>query len=798
MTTSDLVPGLLPIAIDGHAYLCEPAYQRQTVPVMRQQADTSTEAGEQSLNPQGLWRRSQESWHHGAGQPFLDGRQGDTPTDPHRFRVSKGLDIWTRGQVSLLHSTLKPLATTNENLYLAVAQTPPTLGELFVLYVADGNDLYAAALPFTLLNTIAFQRGTGWTATNATISTTETWFTLTATAAAAVSATSPTGTAGIPVEEGRRYGYAFQSFYISGGAGRTPQIALKWYDAAGVFLSDSATAVGTIDDDDDPTNGASVFGSAVAPTDAAFAAVHVSFTAASASGEVHWARSVSLGPYENVETLGAPDTWFDADIQAGESAQPIESLATDGTNVWAALGTSGLHRTSTGGGSSTANVPAAPASGQISLVGYANGFLLAAGSAGTSATRQNTLWRVDDPLGTPSLSEIKTHPNTSFAWTFIASGRSCVYAGGNSGGNGEIYKITFDPNTGTLAEAASPASFLPDGETIHALYFYAGTIILGTGRGVRIGQADGAGNIDYGPLIETDWPVRCLEPQDRYCWFGWTKYDGSNSGLGRIDLGYLTDTLTPAWASDLMTADTSQGEVVSVVTMAPYGYTDNQRPPVRVFSVAGEGVYIEDPTSRVASGTLDTGAIRFSTSEPKTTRSIDVRHHALPAGGPISVEMQRDDSGTWETIGSSSTTDSYGPAASLSLLNEEAEAMEFRFTLDRPDNDGEDFSRSPELTRWTAKVLPTPSTIDEMFVFAIQMKERIKTSDGQDRYQDVPAEVTYLKNLERSRAIVEFQVGSETFEGYVAGSEWAGVNWNSPKREFAEGTLQVTMMTARG
>lgn len=798
MTTSPLVPGVLPCAIDGHPYLCEADYERQTVQVIRQQADTSTEVGEQSLTPLGLWRRSQESWHHGAGQDFLDGRQGDTPTDPHRFRSSKGVDIWTRGQVSLLHPTIKVFATTNENLYLAVAHTPPSLGDLFVVFVADGTEVYAAALPFMLINTIALQQGTGWTATNASISTTETWFTLTATSAAVISATSPTGTSGFPVEEGRKYGFVFQSFYISGGAGRVPQISLKWYDASGAHLSDSATATGSADDAADPVNGASVFGSATAPAGAAFAAIHLGYSAASASGEVHWARSVSLGPYENVSAFGAPDTWFSLDIQAGESAQSVESLATDGTYVWAALGTSGLHRTSAGGGASTANVPAAPASGRISLVGYANGFLLAAGSNGVSTLRKNSLWLVEDPLGTPSLSLIKTHPNQNFAWTFIASGRSCVYAGGNSGGNGEIYKITFDPNTGTLASAASPASFLPDGETIHALYFYAGTVILGTGRGVRIGQADGAGNIDYGPLIETDWPVRCLEPQDRYCWFGWTKYDGTNSGLGRIDLGYLTDTLTPAWASDLMTADTSSGDVVAAVTMAPYGYTDNQRPPVRIFSVAGEGAYIEDPTSRVAEGTLDSGAIRFSTSEPKTTRSIDVRHHALPDGASVSVEMQRDASGTWETIGSSDTTDSYGPASSLSLLDEEAEAMEFRFTLDRPDPDGEDFSRSPELTRWTAKVLPLPSTIDETFTLNLVMKSTVETTAGADYPIDVPAEVDHLKTLEQTRRIVEFQLGDDTFEGYVVASQWKGEHWESPKRRFSEGILTVQLQTARG
>src|SRR5688572_10657107 len=116
MTTSALVPGLLPVAIDAHPYLAEATYVRETVQVIRQQADTSSEAGEQTLTPLGLWRRSQESWHHGAGQDFRDGTLGDERPDPHRFRSSKGIDCWTRGQMSLLRPTLKVLSTSNTNL----------------------------------------------------------------------------------------------------------------------------------------------------------------------------------------------------------------------------------------------------------------------------------------------------------------------------------------------------------------------------------------------------------------------------------------------------------------------------------------------------------------------------------------------------------------------------------------------------------------------------------------------------------------------------------------------------------
>lgn len=793
MTTSSEVPGRLPVSVNGHNFLADPPLRR-TIPVAREQADTSTEAGEQSLNRGSLWRRSQESWHHGAGQDFLDGRQGDEPTDPHRFRSSKGLDIWTKGQVSLLHPTLKVYSTTGTNLYLAVGLVP--LFNVFALVVADGTGLYSSPMPFNLLNSIALQTGTGWTATNATIAASTDDLRLTATAAAIVETISPAGTAGIPVEAGREYAFGVRSLHISGGAARTPTVAVRWYTAAGATISTSTPEVAAASDG---AGGVTVYTTEVAPATAAFAALIIAYTAASAIGEIH-EIDAGIGPYDVVDTIGIPDTWGSIDIQAGQAAQTVMSIATDGTYVWAALNTSGIHRATIGSTTATADAPAAPGSGRISLVGYANGYVLAAGSS-TSTIKSNVLWRVDNPVtGTPTLVDIKTHPNDQFVWTGISSGRSVVYAYGNSGGNGEVWKIPFDPNTGTLAAAASSATMLPEGETIHALYFYAGAVIMGTGRGVRIGQADGAGNIDYGPLIETDWPVRCLEPQGRYCWFGWSRYDATNSGLGRIDLGFLIDTLTPAWASDLMTSDASTGDVISAVTMAPYGYTDFQRPPVRVFSVAGEGVYIEDPMSRVSSGTLETGTIRFSTSEPKLTRSLDVRHHALPAGGAVHAELKMDEGAAYLGIGSSSVTDSFGPAAPLDAGSYEVESMEFRYTLERPDNAGTDFSRSPELTRWTAKVLPQPSTVDETFQIPLIMRrsEQTNTGDGVPYHIDVEAEVAYLKGLERSREIIDIQIGGETISDcYVSGSEFRGDQWG-PGNEWVEGIFVIEISTARG
>ena len=75
-------------------------YIRQTAPFRKEQFDNQTEPGEQSLT--GWWIRSQSSFHNGAGIQFYDPSAGET-TD-YRFTDSKGVDVWTKGQVTLLNS----------------------------------------------------------------------------------------------------------------------------------------------------------------------------------------------------------------------------------------------------------------------------------------------------------------------------------------------------------------------------------------------------------------------------------------------------------------------------------------------------------------------------------------------------------------------------------------------------------------------------------------------------------------------------------------------------------------------
>ena len=73
--STQLVPDVFPVAINGRPYLIDTAtnaFTRQFDARVRDSVDQSAEPGESAINPQGLWRRSQSSWHYGAGQEYSD------------------------------------------------------------------------------------------------------------------------------------------------------------------------------------------------------------------------------------------------------------------------------------------------------------------------------------------------------------------------------------------------------------------------------------------------------------------------------------------------------------------------------------------------------------------------------------------------------------------------------------------------------------------------------------------------------------------------------------------------------
>ena len=93
------------VAINGQPFFLmssdDSPYRRVTAQYRKQQYDQTREAGEQSLT--GWWFRSQSSFHLGQGIKYFEPAQDESLR--FQYTESKGLDVWTKGQATLILDT---------------------------------------------------------------------------------------------------------------------------------------------------------------------------------------------------------------------------------------------------------------------------------------------------------------------------------------------------------------------------------------------------------------------------------------------------------------------------------------------------------------------------------------------------------------------------------------------------------------------------------------------------------------------------------------------------------------------
>jgi len=133
-------------ALGEHAFLNaisgKTPYRRGLAEIRKQQYDTSTNPGEQSLD--GYWLRSQQDFTGGAGITFME--PSNDEFQMKRFVSSLGVDPWTRGKLTLL-KTATSTRTLSTNISEAVSVTNGSNN--YVVTAASGNttvyyDGYAA------------------------------------------------------------------------------------------------------------------------------------------------------------------------------------------------------------------------------------------------------------------------------------------------------------------------------------------------------------------------------------------------------------------------------------------------------------------------------------------------------------------------------------------------------------------------------------------------------------------------------------------------------------------------------
>ena len=452
------------------------------------------------------------------------------------------------------------------------------------------------------------------------------------------------------------------------------------------------------------------------------------------------------------------------------TAATNNDIATDGTNIYVADGGTNIYRiqgsqvTGTGDGNVWTNTDTWDG------VYVAHGYVLA-----TCGPQIN--W-----LTTSAYATAYNVTNASFdkvdSWTSICSFSGGIYSAGNKGDQGRIFFSTLNDSTQKISSPV-PAAELPVGEKVRELCAYAGLILIGTNKGIRLAQTQGQGFLQYGPLITTSSTgVNHFDPQGEFVYFDWTNYDGSYTGLGRLSLEELTGPLTPAYATDIMYA--GQGEVQGVITVNGYQY----------FTVSGAGICYTT-NDYVASGTVNEGRFRWGITELKAPVSTEMRHSALLAGESIALALTSDD-GTTVTNTSNTTSSVTSGIQAVSGLS--GEYINPVVTITR----GTDATKTPTLYRWTSRAIPMPFVAE-----VIQLPVILSTQvlyENNNIYHDTWDDYTYIRSLLEDRSLVTFTMGDESKTVYVAGVSYerGDINTWTDDDGWFEGVLTVSVVTVQG
>jgi len=399
-------------------------------------------------------------------------------------------------------------------------------------------------------------------------------------------------------------------------------------------------------------------------------------------------------------------------------------------------------------------------------VDYVKGYVMVAGNS-TTGNSNDIYYSPTGNIGADDYS----HPLSTWNWTSFAAGQNAIYIAGHSGDKGAIYKITI-ASTGVLDTPVVALEF-PIGEVPYVVYGYLGGIFIGTSKGVRYATSDNDSNLVAGSLIPTSGSVTEFTADDKYVWFNWSNYDGVSTGLGRIDLSSFTSTNTPAYSSDLM--HTSTASVLHVVTY------DNKR----VFSISGDGVYVEDADNLVETGEIVTGTYRWGIPDRKFVAKFDIRSTPLQGSVTPYVSLDSSDYVSMPSHSQQSATEkvSNGPQSKF---------IEAKFKLEIARASA---TTGPTVTRWMARAYASPAR-SQVFRVPILMHHVIQDNRGKDHYFDVESELQALRNLVTNPVVVNYQENTDTFSVVVEDLEFQVVdgyyqNWD------LEGTCIVTMRSVQ-
>jgi hypothetical protein len=384
------------------------------------------------------------------------------------------------------------------------------------------------------------------------------------------------------------------------------------------------------------------------------------------------------------KTSAGADTTY---TQAG-TASTIFSITTNGKQYFFINGTD-IHRGNLAGTTSDTEIYDA-ASTTRGTIRFVKQRLIAA--------INNAIYELDANNTSGALpTALFTHPNTSWVWSSISEGPSAIYISGYdpNGTSSSVFKVALDVTTANslgfpTLETPTVIIDLPEGERINDFDVYLGTYaVLATNKGFRVGVSDASGNIQYGPLLFDQAACNSIAFRDRFAYIA-TTIDGE-AGLVKVDLSatVIANSLVFPWAWDLV----ASGVTAASSQVAFFGNTD------RAAFTSGNVIYAESTGSKVTSGYLQTGFIRYNTLENKLFKLLNPRIDTT--NGAITIKSI-DYADTEYNIGG------FAQGAATSELgvpypNSAQEYLAFKFTMSRSSTDA---TKGPLFTGYQLKSLP--------------------------------------------------------------------------------------------
>jgi hypothetical protein len=467
-------------------------YLRETAPFKKDQFDNGQEPGEQSLT--GWWLRSQMSFHGGAGINFYDPLTNDE-SGHYRFFDSKGVDVWTKGQVTMLHSVSDAHTTTgpvvgtdhqHSNQHVRTIQWGGVNGVL--LHDEYDVDKIYPAITVSITNKAL----------------TSNVATLTTSAAHGLTIGMTITISGVDA--------TFNGEYRITGVPTTT--TFTYAKTASNVTSAAVSPVGT-----GVTNPVIHFIDYISGTDRKV------FAICDDGVNAYWVTNKTSGGNQRLTMFKKP---LSGDSITG-SSNP----------------------------SATGDVTQMFQSGDEEIIYAAMEFIKDRIILCVN-NKVYEFPTSTDAIGDGTLVYTNPNTNYHYT-SVAASGPAIYTAGHSGiYSTIQKYTLTTSGGMPVLTSAVVAAE-LPAGEIVEKIFYYLGYMVIGTSKGVRVALVnDQDGSLTYGPLImETEQPVYDFAARDHFVWCA-SGIGSINAGLIRIDLSNEIETLRFAYANDLEQAQTTE------------------------------------------------------------------------------------------------------------------------------------------------------------------------------------------------------------------------------------------------